>query len=56
MKIAIVGAGKLGLQVAYALLEGNHSVTVIDKNAETLQKISSQLDVKIGRASCRERV
>ena len=45
MKIAIVGAGKLGLQVAYALLEGNHSVTVIDKNAETLQKISSQLDV-----------
>ena len=45
MKIAIVGAGKLGLRVANDLLEGDHSITVIDKNADTLQKISNQLDV-----------
>lgn len=45
MKIAIVGAGKLGTTVAEALLGGNHSVTVIDKNEKTLQKLSSQMDV-----------
>ena len=45
MKIAIVGAGKLGLKVAYALLGGDHSVTLIDKDEETLKKISSQMDV-----------
>lgn len=31
MKIAIAGAGKLGLKIAEALSVGNHSVTVIDK-------------------------
>lgn len=30
MKIAIVGAGKLGRNVATALLGGDHSVTLID--------------------------
>ena len=45
MKVAIVGAGKLGLKVAYALLGGDHSITLIDKNEDTLQKISSQMDV-----------
>lgn len=45
MKVAIVGAGKLGLKVAYALVGGDHSITLIDKDEETLQKISSQLDV-----------
>ena len=45
MKIAIVGAGKLGLKVAEALLGGDHSVTIIDKNNAVLQKLSSQMDV-----------
>ena len=45
MKIAIVGAGKLGTKVANALLGGSHSVTVIDKNENTLQNLSSRLDV-----------
>lgn len=45
MKIAIVGAGKLGTRVANALLGGDHSVTVIDKNEETLHKLSMQMDV-----------
>lgn len=54
MKIAIVGAGKLGLKVAEALLGGDHSVTVIDKNAETLQKISYQMDVMTVNANAKE--
>jgi len=45
MKIAIVGAGKLGIKVAEALLGGDHSITIIDKNENTLNKISQQLDV-----------
>ena len=32
MKIAIVGAGKLGLKVTNALTGGDHSITIIDQN------------------------
>ena len=45
MKIVIVGAGKLGVNVAKALLGGDHSVTIIDSEDSVLQKISSQMDV-----------
>lgn len=45
MKIAIVGAGKLGMKVTQALLGGDHSVTVIDENEKVLQKLASQMDV-----------
>lgn len=45
MKIAIVGAGKLGLTVTEALLSGGNEVTLIDKNADLLQRISSRLDL-----------
>jgi trk system potassium uptake protein TrkA len=45
MNIAIVGAGKLGIRIVEALLGGDHSVTVIDKNEALLQKLSSQLDI-----------
>lgn len=45
MKIAIVGAGKLGIKVATALSGGDHSITIIDTNEETLHKVSQQLDV-----------
>ena len=45
MKVAIVGAGKLGTKISKALLEGDHSVTIIDKNEELLYKLSSQMDV-----------
>lgn len=45
MNVAIVGAGKLGIRVASALLGGDYSVTIIDKNEETLQKLSQHLDV-----------
>lgn len=54
MKIAIVGAGKLGLKVAEALLGGDHSVTVIDQDEEVLQKLSSHMDVMTVNANAKE--
>lgn len=45
MKIAIVGAGKLGIKVATALLGGEHSITIIDKNPDVINKISQSMDV-----------
>ena len=53
MKIAIVGAGKLGLKVAEALLGGDHSVTIIDQDDELLQKLSSHLDVMTVNANAK---
>lgn len=54
MKIAIVGAGELGWKVADALVEGDHSVTVIDMDERELQKLSSQLDVMTINANAKE--
>lgn len=45
MKVAIVGAGKLGTRVTTALLGGDHSITMIDKSEEVLNKISQHMDV-----------
>ncbi len=45
MKVAIIGAGKLGLRVTEALLGGDYDITLIDKNDDVLQKLSQQLDV-----------
>lgn len=51
MKVAIVGAGKLGIKVANALLEGDHEITVIDISEAVLSKISQQMDVITVNAS-----
>ena len=45
MKIAIVGAGKLGLKVVNALVGGDHAITVFDINEAVLNKIGQQYDV-----------
>ena len=45
MKIAVVGAGKLGLKITEALLGGDHSLAVIDEDEEILSKLSSHMDV-----------
>ena len=45
MNVAIIGAGKLGFKVAEALIGGDYSITIIDKNDAVLQKLSQQLDV-----------
>ncbi|MDR2162744.1 MAG: Trk system potassium transporter TrkA [Clostridiales Family XIII bacterium] len=45
MKIAIVGAGKLGLSIADMLVGGDHSVTIIDKDEEVIERYTTSLDV-----------
>ena len=45
MKVAIVGAGKLGLTITEALLGSGYEVTLIDKNQSLMQIISNQLDL-----------
>ncbi len=45
MKVAIVGAGKLGVSLAETFMSGRNEVTVIDKDEELLERISSRLDI-----------
>ena len=54
MKVAIVGAGKLGMKVAEALLGGDHAVTIIDTNENLLQKVSSHIDVMTVTSNAKE--
>lgn len=54
MKVAIVGAGKLGRKVAEALLGGDNAVTIIDTDSELLQKINSHIDVMTINANAKE--
>ncbi len=45
MKIAIFGAGKLGLRVTEALVEGDYDITLVDTNENKLNQIGQQYDV-----------
>jgi len=54
MKIAIVGAGKLGTKVAKALMDGDNSVTMVDTNESKLQKASGQMDIMTVTANAKE--
>ena len=45
MNVVIIGAGKLGLRVANALISGDYAITIVDTNAEKLSRISQKLDV-----------
>lgn len=54
MKIAVVGAGKLGQTVTTALLGGDYDVTLIDTNESLLQKIASHLDVMTVASNAKE--
>ncbi len=45
MKVAIAGAGKLGLNVAEALLGSGYEVMLIDKDPVLLQKVGNQFDL-----------
>ncbi|MBR0138658.1 MAG: Trk system potassium transporter TrkA [Firmicutes bacterium] len=46
MKVAVVGAGKLGTTITEALLGGKNEVTVIDSNSEKLQKLGDRYDIR----------
>ncbi len=54
MKIIIAGAGKLGTKVAEALEVGDYSVTIIDKDAETVHRIAAQMDVMTVNANAKQ--
>jgi len=45
MKIAILGAGKLGVTVTEALLNGDYEVTLVDNNEARLTMLSQQYNV-----------
>lgn len=45
MKIAILGAGKLGLRITEALIDGDYDITIVDTNEDKLNHISQQYDV-----------
>lgn len=45
MKITIIGAGKVGTEIAHKLSEEGHDIIVIDRDESQLGKISETLDV-----------
>jgi trk system potassium uptake protein TrkA len=45
MKIAILGAGKIGAHAAAVLSQEGHDVTLIDKDPIQLEKVSREIDV-----------
>lgn len=54
MKVAIIGAGKLGITITEALLSGDNEVTLVDKNNDLMQKINSQLDLLTVTANAKQ--
>ena len=55
MKLAIAGAGKLGNKIAETLNGGNYEITIIDRDASRLDKLSQNLDVLTVNADARKR-
>jgi trk system potassium uptake protein TrkA len=45
LKIIIIGAGKVGLQIAQTLSRENHDITIIDKREDIREDIDSNLDI-----------
>lgn len=45
MKIAILGAGKMGMRILEALIDGDYDIAIVDSNEQKLNQISLQYDV-----------
>ncbi|MCQ2560821.1 MAG: Trk system potassium transporter TrkA [Clostridia bacterium] len=45
MKVAIVGAGKLGISLVQTLLGGGNEITLIDKDEDLVQRVNSRYDI-----------
>lgn len=54
MKIVILGAGKLGTSIAQALLIAEHDITIVDKNAEIIDRLSSRMDLQTVCANAKD--
>ncbi len=45
MKIVIVGAGRMGREIALRLADEDHDITVVDTEEENLESVSTSIDV-----------
>ena len=54
MKIAIAGAGKLGLRIIEVLKGGDHSITVIDKDEELVKRLAATFDIATACGNAKE--
>ncbi len=45
MKIIIAGAGRVGYVLAESLEAEGHDITIIDRNADTIERAANELDV-----------
>lgn len=45
LEIIIVGCGKVGMTLIEQLSKEGHNITIIDKNAEKIQTVSSLYDI-----------
>lgn len=45
MKVAILGAGKLGIRITEALLDGDYEITLVDTNEDKLNSLAQQYDI-----------
>jgi len=54
MKIAIAGAGKLGLRIVDILMGGDHSITLIDKDEDLIMRLSQTLDIATVAGNAKE--
>ena len=45
MKVAILGAGKLGIKLTEALLDGDYDITLVDNSEDKLNSLAQQYDV-----------
>ena len=52
MRIIIAGAGELGRLLASTLSNAAHDVTIIDSDADMLEHINDNLDIKVVEGSC----
>jgi len=54
MRIVILGAGTVGTWIADLLCRNNHSVTVVENDADNVRTIDAQLDIKAIHGSASE--
>ena len=47
MKIILVGAGRMGQEIAARLVEEGHDITVVDNNAGRLGEVSNCVDAMV---------
>ena len=52
MRIIIAGAGELGRLLASTLSNAAHDVTIIDSDADMLEHINDNLDIKVVEGNC----